>query len=290
MIYVLGSINIDLVMQANRFPDQGETLTGTHFFVNHGGKGANQAVACAKSRAEVTMIGCVGQDSFGHDMRQSLSFQGIDTRFIKLVDGSTGIASIWLTKSDNRILLYPGANHQLDESWIDRALDSAHQDDVLIVQLELPLTHVLHGLKRAKSKKMTTLLNPAPYQPLTEELLSYVDILCVNETEHAQLIQQGLAMKIPIQLHTLGKEGVECINQQTIFKVRGYHVKAIDTTAAGDTFIGAFMAEYIRYKDVLRAVQYGNAAAALCVMRLGAQSSIPTDDEIRKFMEEHAHD
>lgn len=290
MIYVIGSINIDLVMKTNHMPQKGETMHGEKFFINQGGKGANQAVAIAKSNRSVHMIGAVGTDGFGDDAIRSLQAYGVSTTHVHRVSGHTGVASIWLAEHDNRILLESGANSHIQETMIDHGLASANPHDILVLQLEIPMSKVMYALKLAKSKHMMTCLNPAPYQALTQEILDLTDILCVNETEQQALLQQNLQITNHIHIETLGAQGVSIKHPNGQFVVPAYPVNVVDTTAAGDTFIGAFVAQFEKDPNIEKAARYANAAAALTVTRYGAQQSIPTEVEVIQFMEAYAHD
>lgn len=290
MIYVLGSINIDLVMKTQRFPLKGETINGEKFFINHGGKGANQAVAVAKTRGHVNLIGAVGNDSFGQDALFALKAYGVNVDNVDIKEGHTGIASIWLSDSDNSIIIESGANAKIDESMINHALEEAKKGDILVVQLEIPIYLVNHALMRAKQKEMTTLLNPAPYQEIPMGMLKYVDILCVNDTEYHSLVSQDLEDQVPKLIHTQGAKGVLLKYSNETHFTKAYHVDVVDTTAAGDTFIGAFISAYERTLDMIHAIEFGNAAAALSVTQYGAQQSIPSYLDVIKFMEEHNHD
>ncbi|MDG0888980.1 ribokinase [Paracholeplasma manati] len=285
MIYVVGSINVDLVMKTSRMPSQGETLTGERFFINQGGKGANQAVAVAKSGSKVAMIGAVGEDDFGREAIRSLIDFGVDTTYVCKVSGNTGIASIWLADQDNRILLDGGANLKVNETMIQKGLALAKPNDVVLLQLEIPLTIVLYTLKLAKEKQMMTCLNPAPMINLSQDILNLTDILCVNETEYESLVHQKLDIHMPIFIQTMGSQGVTVFHQKHQFHIDAHLVNVIDTTAAGDTFIGAFIARYEQSKDIQASTAYANAAAALCVTKYGAQQSIPTKQDVVTFME-----
>lgn len=285
MIYVIGSINIDLVMKTDRMPRKGETLMGDTFLINHGGKGANQAVAVSKSNAPVTMIGAVGEDGFGKEVKASLAAYGVHVEHVHHISGHTGVASIWLTDQDNRIIIESGANAKVNETMINQGLSLAKPNDILLLQLEIPMNMVLYALKVAKDKQMQTCLNPAPYQELTQEMIDLTDILCVNEVEFSALEQQNLRLKNQTIIQTLGKRGVKVTTQQHQIHIDGYNVNVVDTTAAGDTFIGAYMANFERSKNIIAAAHYANAAAALSVTRLGAQQSIPSYEETTRFME-----
>lgn len=289
MIYVVGSINTDLVMKSSRMPQKGETLMGDNFFINQGGKGANQAVAVAKSGSEVTLIGAIGNDNFGQEALASLELYGVNTSGIHKVSGHTGVASIWLTEQDNRILIDGGANQKVTEEMIFKGLANAKPNDIVLLQLEIPMSIVLYTLKLAKQKQMITCLNPAPFNSLSREILNLTDILCVNETEYEALINEHKDISVSIRIQTLGHEGVKVTYQNNSIHFKAHKVKVVDTTAAGDTFIGAFIARYSKTNDVFEATKFANAAAALCVTKYGAQQSIPLEKDTLQLMED-AHD
>jgi ribokinase len=288
-IYVLGSMNTDLVSIAQSMPLKGETLEGKGFLMNQGGKGANQAVACSKMGANTVMIGCVGRDIFGDQAISSMTQQGVKTEFVMRSDQHTGIASIWLCEEDNRILLDLGANRDITKDQVHIALENAQPNDILIVQFEIPQPMIREGLQLAKSKKMVTILNPAPYQKFDLSLLYLVDYLILNETEFDALKINNQGNSIEDYILTLGEKGSVFVRKGVSHPIQAYQVDVVDTTAAGDTFIGAFAA-MLESKDPLSALKYASAAAALTVTKLGAQQSIPTLNEVIAFMGGIDHD
>jgi ribokinase len=288
MIYVLGSINTDLVIRTPRIPEQGETLIGSGFFTNHGGKGANQAVAAARSGADVTMVGMVGDDDFGHAAIQALKREGIVTDHIGTCDRPTGTAVILITDGDNRIVIDQGANMCLTPDMVKHALQDATSDDMLVVQFEIDPEIVSFGLSLAKEKGMTTLFNPAPFKPFSDELMGHVDILCANDPE-SDAITGIPGIRMPkISIRTMGADGLICHHDGTTVTIDAFSVKAVDTTGAGDTFIGAFAASLSRSEDIRSALVHASAASALCVTKEGAQQSIPKSDDINAFLKERA--
>jgi ribokinase len=290
-IVVVGSLNMDLVMRMERAPIGGETLPGQDFAMLPGGKGANQAVACARMGANVIMVGRVGIDPNGDVLKAGLAADGIDAREVRgLASTHTGVASIWVEgDGQNRIVLAPGANGMLDPASVARANTMIDMCGLLIVQLEVPLAAVEAAVARAYAAHVPVLLNPAPALPLPDEIWRQVDILVVNESEAsayagmpvddpnaAVAAGQLLRARGPDRvLVTLGAQGVVVIDGAGPRHSPAKKVKAVDTTAAGDTFIGALAAALCEGQSLDEAVELGQAAAALCVIRRGAQTSIP---------------
>lgn len=297
MIVIIGSVNMDLVLRVPRMPLPGETLAGDKFMTIPGGKGANQAVACARLAApgtSVAMVACVGDDAFGGQMRQSITACGIDDRYIDEVAGeATGIASIMVdANAQNSIVIAAGANGRLDVERIERARPVIEQASIVLLQLEVPMDTVIHSIELAHALGKTVVLNPAPAQALPRALLQKIDYLILNEIEAAMLAEEQ-SDDIPLlaqKLHdlgarnvvvTLGEKGVYgsfADGQQRHLPAR--KVQAVDTTAAGDTFIGGFIGAIAQGRDQFDAIAYAQAAAALSVTRVGAQTSIPTRDEV----------
>lgn len=297
MIVIIGSVNMDLVLRVPRMPLPGETLAGEQFMTIPGGKGANQAVACARLAApgtSVAMVACVGDDAFGSQMRDSITACGIDDRYIDEVAGeATGIASIMVdANAQNSIVIAAGANGRLDVERIERARPLIEQASIVLLQLEVPMPTVIHSIELAHALGKTVVLNPAPAQALPRELLQKIDYLILNEIEAAMLAEEQ-SEDIPLlarKLHalgarnvvvTLGEKGVHgsfADGQQRHLPAR--KVQAVDTTAAGDTFIGGFIGAIAQGRDQFDAIAYAQAAAALSVTRVGAQTSIPTRDEV----------
>ncbi|ORT53950.1 ribokinase [Streptomyces sp. CB03238] len=288
-IAVLGSTNMDLVAYVSRAPKLGETVTGREFRTVPGGKGANQAVAAARAGAEVSMIGAVGSDEFGTRLRAGLTAAGVDTDLLRTVDGPSGTAHIVVDdEGSNAIVVIPGANGTVtslspgDETLIA----TAH---ALLLQLELPLSAVTAGAEAARRHGVRTILTPAPAQPLPPELLAATDLLVPNEHEAAALTgladphaaAEELLRHVPEVVITLGASG-------SLYAARGAapvtvpapRVKAVDTTAAGDTFVGALAVALGEGRPVPDALAWASSAAALSVQRPGATSSMPYRTEI----------
>ncbi|MEU7277760.1 ribokinase [Streptomyces sp. NPDC045431] len=288
-IAVLGSTNMDLVAYVHRAPKLGETVTGREFRTIPGGKGANQAVAAARAGARVSMIGAVGSDDFGTRLRAELDGAGVATERLRTVEGPSGTAHIVVDDDgDNAIIVIPGANGTVtslspgDEPLIATA-------DSLLLQLELPLSAVIAGAEAARRHGVRTVLTPAPAQPLPPELLAATDLLVPNEHEAAALTgvadphaaAEQLLRYVPEVVVTLGSSG-------SLYAARGARpvtvpaprVRAVDTTAAGDTFTGALAVALGEGRPVPDALAWASAAAALSVQRPGASSSMPYRSEI----------
>ncbi len=290
-VVVVGSINMDMVVVTNTFPRLGETLFGTGFSTSPGGKGANQAVAAARLGAQVTMVGRVGADAFGEDMKATLVREGVDVRHVTTARQATGIASITLTGGDNAIVVVPGANYELSPEDIDHAADAFEQADVVLAQLEVPYATVLHAARRARALNKPFFLNPAPAVALSDELLDLVTLLTPNQHELATALQtreehwaDELARRPGQIAMTRGEDGVCYADKDgNLVHQSGFAVDAVDTTGAGDTFNGALAAFWGLGID--EAVRRANAAAALSVTRAGAQGGMPMLAELNTFLE-----
>ncbi len=296
MIVVIGSINMDLVLRVPRMPLPGETLTGGAFRTIPGGKGANQAVACARlsgkvaGAQQVAMVGCVGDDAFGATLRAALVGDGIiDSHITTLPGVASGIASILVDDNgQNSIVIAGGANDLLSPAHIDAAQGLIEQADIVVLQLETPMATVVHAIKLARSLGKTVVLNPAPAASLPEGVLELVDYLIPNEIEAAMLAgvspegADAKALAAALQklgsdnvIITLGSKGVHAALYGGDYTFPAEVVQAVDTTAAGDTFIGGFVAGLASGMDEAEAIQQGQRAAAWSVTKPGAQTSIP---------------
>ncbi|RMQ43166.1 Phosphofructokinase [Pseudomonas cichorii] len=299
-IVIVGSLNMDLVIRAQRLPRPGETLSGKTFVTVPGGKGANQAVAAARLGGDVAMIGCVGEDAYGEQLRGALLAEQIDCRAVTSVSGvSTGIASIVVDdNSQNAIIIVAGGNGLLTPALVERFDELLQAAEVVICQLEVPMETVRHTLCRAHELGKTVILNPAPAAaPLPQEWYRLIDYLIPNESEALALTgiavdspesaQQAatalLAAGVRNVIVTLGEQGSLLANARGFEHVPALRVKAVDTTAAGDTFVGGFASALTRGKSESEAIRFAQVAAALSVTRAGAQPSIPTFDEVQEF-------
>ncbi len=294
-VLVVGSINMDLVVQAGRFPAPGETLLGQCFSTFPGGKGANQAVAARRLGAQVAMIGCVGGDAFGRELLGLLKKEGVDTRHIRTEDGiSTGVAAITVSQAENSIIVVPGANHALSPADIQAAESAFTEADLVLCQLEIPLETVEAAAIMAERHGKPFILNPAPAMPLPETLRVRAALVTPNEHELAILLsvpdsewQRQLALHPECILMTRGSDGAWFAGRDgALHHQPAFEVTAVDTTGAGDTFNGALAAFWGKGLDEL--ARLACAASALSVTRAGAQGGMPTREELEKFLsEEH---
>jgi ribokinase len=316
-ILVVGSMNADLVIRAPRFPQPGETISGEDLQIIPGGKGANQAIAAARQGASVTMVGRVGNDSFGPELINNLKRNNVDTSHVQIDSRSaTGTAIIIVdTNGQNSIVLSPGGNGKLSPADLDDVPFADHK--LLLLQLEIPLEVVFSAAQRAKEEGLRVLLNPAPACSLPDELVSLSDFILPNETELSLLTNQpvhdlasaGKAAGTLIErgaqnvIVTLGANGALIVSGQQVTHVNTYQVDVVDTTAAGDAFIGGFAAKLLesdgkpsrrqeqvspgRHGDapaLQNAVRYGCACGALAATKFGAQPSLPTREEAERFI------
>ncbi len=301
MITVIGSLNMDLVTYTGRMPVTGETIMGKSFRQIPGGKGANQAAAIAKLGAKVAMVGCVGRDGMGKTLMTSLQKDGVDVSNVKEVDGvATGIAAITVdAAANNCIIVVPGANHCLSPEDLTAAQAVIAGSEVVVAQLEVPMDTVKAGLKIAKELNKLTILNPAPAVPLPDEFLALVDILVPNDTElellsgikvtNEEELQKAahllLDKGIKELIVTLGSKGCLHINGSGAKFYPAYKVYAVDTTAAGDSFIGGISTAINEGKTLEEAILFATAVGALTVTKEGAQSSLPYREEVEAFIQ-----
>lgn len=288
-ITVIGSINMDLVTRTSTIPKVGETVLGESFHTIPGGKGANQAVAAARLGADVTLIGCVGNDGFGSMLKEHLQEQGINTEYIKTVEGiSTGIAAITLSQGDNSIIVVSGANNEVTPALITEYEQVIAKSDLILLQLEIQVKAVIEAVRLAKKHKVPVILNPAPIQKLPKDLLLQVDYLTPNEHEQTVLLssidEDELYDMKEKCIVTKGANGVTIYQHQKETTIPSYKVNVIDTTGAGDTFNGALAVSLSKGKTLQEACYFANAAASLSVTKLGAQTGIPTLEEVETFL------
>ncbi|PYI55726.1 ribokinase [Paenibacillus flagellatus] len=297
-VAVIGSLNMDIVVKVNKLPGEGETLLGSGMSEIPGGKGANQAVAVAKLGTPVAMIGKVGPDAFGAALGDSLRQAGVDAGPVDTGTRPTGIAVITVDAAGrNHIVVVPGANAELTPDDIDRRLDVIEQCDVVVLQLEVPIATVEYALRLAKRLGKTTVLNPAPVAPLSDDTLRYVDFLIPNEHELqtmagverideaslSETTKELLGKGAGAVIVTLGENGCYYADRNGSRTYPAHRVRAVDTTAAGDSFIGGFVAGYIASGDAGEAIRLAQRTAAVTVTRAGAQSSLPTMVEVAAF-------
>lgn len=299
-IVVIGSSNTDLVVNTDRAPEGGETVLGNGFVVNHGGKGANQAVAVSRIGGTVSFISKVGNDTFGSQMRRHYEDEGMDVSYV-FVDALTpsGVALIIVDgKAENRIVVAPGANGNLTEEDIDKAGLAVEKSEFVLLQQEIPMTTVEYAVRMAASLGKKVIVNPAPACPLSEELLRDVYLITPNETEAGILTgitivdndsaikaaEALLGLGVQNVVITLGEKGALVYNAEVSMFVPAYQVKAVDTTAAGDVFNGALAVALSEGRTLPDAARFACAASAISVTRMGAQNSVPSRDELDNYI------
>ena len=283
-----GSINIDHVYSVEHFVRPGETLKSKSYTVFSGGKGANQSIALAYAKAKVIHAGKIGKD--GLWLKEKLQRSGVDTKLIKTVDIATGHAVIQVDQDgENAIIIHGGANQTFDDTEIDTILNYTDTGDFLLLLNEINMVEKI--LQKAKDKNLTVIFNPAPITNAIKDYpLEFVDIFIINEVEGETLTRQTDSNAILNTMQTLypksctvltlGKEGVIYADKEQRIKVPALKVKVTDTTGAGDTFIGYFLAELIRGNDIKKCLETGVRASAICVTRKGAADSIPKQQEV----------
>jgi ribokinase len=304
-IVVVGSINLDLVAAADHIPQVGETIIGNSFKTFYGGKGANQAVAAARLGYPVAMVGNVGDDAFGAKLRVGLEDAGVNTKFVNKVEGASGVALITTgARGENNIVVVPGANGQLTPDLLEKAAPLLESAGFLLAQLEIPLETVEYLAQFAEGHGIPLMLDPAPARELSEKLLRRLSWITPNETETAALLGIGsengdqdsyvmaellLNRGVKNVLLKLGSRGC-LIAQGTLAKERvpAFSVNAADTTAAGDAFNAGFAVALMRGSTVVRSAIFASAVAAISVTRPGAQTSMPTGNEVEAFLEKHS--
>ena len=297
-ICVIGSLNMDLVVNVDTMPKPGQTIIGSNFKEVPGGKGANQAVAMARLNGNVSMIGKVGEDGFGQTLINSLKNDKVDTTYTQTSKGATGVALITVDKNaQNSIVVSPGANFEVKEDDIDNNIEAIKNSDIVVLQLETPLNTIKYALNKAKELNKYTILNPAPAVKLDDEIIKNVDLLTPNETELEIISGVSIETEEDIQkaaqimiekgvkelIVTLGSKGSLYINKEKSMFKKAYKVEAVDTTAAGDSYTGALAVALSQDKNIEDAMDFASKVGALSVLKEGAQSSLPTLEDVKNF-------
>jgi ribokinase len=298
VIAVVGSLNIDLIAYTQRVPDAGETLIGDDFRMGFGGKGANQAVMAARLGARVAMVGALGSDVYADMTFENLDRQGVDATHVARVDGSSGVAPIWVdVEGQNRIIVVPGANDLVDPGRAVEAIRSMPGLRAVIGQLEIPQRVTLAAFRAARDAGATTILNPAPAAPLDPELLAVADWLIPNEHELAlvagadvdldddQALLECAGRLGPRLLVTLGVRGAAVVRGDRVDRLPATPVTAVDSTGAGDAFVGSFAFGLAAGLDDVQAARLGIACASDSVTRHGTQSSYASPEQARAIVE-----
>jgi ribokinase len=296
-IVVVGSTMMDMIAYVKRAPSSGETVIGDSFSLGFGGKGANQAVMASRFGAKVKMINTLGDDVFGDTTLKNFQEQGIDTKYVNRVAGASGVAPIWVEEDgSNRIICVPGTNFAMTVPQVQSALSEISEIDVLVGQLEIRQEVTAAAFAAARARGITTILNPAPFAPLSSELVKNSDWIIPNETEFAGLDSSGrapnsddvileLANSLGCKLVvTLGDKGAALVENDKVVRVAAPSVNAIDTTGAGDAFVGAFSVGLGLGFEPKQAVKLGCESASLSVTRKGTQSSYPSRQEAEQIL------
>ncbi|MCK4473497.1 MAG: ribokinase [Anaerolineae bacterium] len=303
-VTVVGSLNMDLVARTPRIPQPGETIIGGDFHTVPGGKGANQAVAAARLGAQVSMVGRVGRDAFANPLLENLAAAGVDHTFVTQYPGAaTGVALIVVDDAgQNSIVVASGANMRLSPADVDAAEAAIAAADALLLQLESPLETVTRAAEVARTHRVTVILNPAPARPLPAALLSLVDVLIPNESETSLLTGMPVGDQVEAEtaaaalresgvgtvILTLGDRGALLAREGETERFPAFDVTPVDTTAAGDAFVGGFAVALAEGQSLAEAVRWGNAAGALATTKLGAQPSLPNRHALEKLLAEGA--
>lgn len=292
-IGVVGSINMDMTVKAERIPLKGETLKGEDLKYIPGGKGANQAVAMAKLGAEVEMFGCVGDDAAGTALVKNLQEMKVETKCIKTIPGvPTGLAMITVGDNDNTIIVVAGTNDHVDISYVNEVKDSLLECEIVLLQHEIPQETIEYVVEICAKNGVKVVLNPGPARPVKQEILEKVTYLTPNEHEAVilfgtELTFEEMMKKYPEKLViTQGSRGVStCLKSGEVILVPARKANVVDTTGAGDTLNGAFTVAVTEGKDIVDALAFANTAAGLSTEKFGAQGGMPTYAEVKRAME-----
>ncbi|MCC7012278.1 MAG: ribokinase [Planctomycetes bacterium] len=296
-VCVIGSLNMDLVVRAARIPHPGETLLGSAFARCPGGKGSNQAIAAALAGARTRLIGALGDDEHGRELRRALADHSVDDQCVGKVDAPTGVALITVADNgENAIVVAPGANSRVSVELVESCAPRIRSARICVAQLEIPLAAVRRGLEIARAAGATTVLNAAPFHERARDLLPWTDVLVVNAGEARALarapheVDAALARELwrdsglRCVLVTLGSRGAVLADESGVEHLPAFRVEVVDTTGCGDAFVGAFAAAFARQVPMRRAALEGCAAGALAATRLGALAALPTRVEIERLL------
>lgn len=291
-IVVVGSINADMVFTSSIRPKAGETVLGESFSIIPGGKGANQAVAASKLGAESFMVGCVGEDSNGEFSIENFNKYNVNTDCIEVIsDVPTGVANIVVAEEDNSIIVIPGSNYKITKDMIDKHKEVILSADIVLLQLEIPIEIVEYTAELCKKSNVKVLLNPAPAKKLSESLIENSTYITPNEHEIKIILGKKSEGEIDDLLKqyankiivTMGSKGVKYFDGE-IKIIPAFKINVVDTTGAGDTFCGSLAAALVNGKMIPDAISFANKAAALATTKLGAQSGMPTIEELNNLL------
>ncbi|WP_414044893.1 ribokinase [Macrococcus equi] len=281
-IYVIGSMSVDLVVQAQKMPKKGETILGEQFFTTCGGKGANQAVAAARLGGQVKMVGAVGNDAYGEMIINNLQANHVDTSKINITDSASGTAHITLAENDNSIVVVPSANQLITTEQVDALFKEITEPGIILIQNEIPVHVIQHTIQNAPSDAII-IYNPAPFIEIDQTLLDRVDYFTPNETESSSMFgadyTEAIQQYPEKMIVTLGSQGAVYYDNELI-EVPTKQVEVVDTTGAGDTFNGALAVALSEGKMLSEAIQFANQAASLSVQGIGAQGGMPMREEM----------
>lgn len=297
-VIVIGSINMDIVVKTEEIPKIGETVIGRDIIENPGGKGANQAVALSKLGSKVGFLGCVGSDVYGKKLLSSMKESGVDTSLVKTIEGTSGTAFISVDDhGNNNIIVIPGANEKVDSKYLNDNIDAIKNSKIVLLQHEIPMETIREAVLISKNLGKKVVLNPAPAYDLDEDILKNIDILIPNEHELSKISnikirdmdsivkasRHLIDIGVPIVITTLGKKGAIYVDKNTVKHFETFPVKVVDTTAAGDSFIGGFLHSYIKTNDVFKSIEFGQRVAAITIQKYGAQLSLATIEEVNNL-------
>lgn len=285
-VCVIGSINMDYVTVTKRLPVPGETLIGENFYQSFGGKGANQAIAMGKLGVDVSFIGACGNDSIYEQQIDNFNRYGVRTSGIEIVDSHSGVAQITLCEGENQIIIVPGANEWVDKDLVLRHINLIDEADIVVLQLEIPMDTVRFVIDYAYNKGKVILLNPAPMQTMDDDMIDKCTYITPNEIEIKQMFGADYDTVLPLypnkMIMTKGKEGAYYYDGNQLLCIEGIAVDAVDTTGAGDTFNGAFVAGLTLGYGIEKAIGFANKAASIAVQGYGAQTAMPTMKEMEE--------
>lgn len=294
-IAVIGSINTDFCFKCDRLPSPSETISGKDFEIKFGGKGANEAVAISRQGKSVALFGKVGGDLYSKDNLKNLKKENVDTSFIETSSSCGGVAGIMIDNKTNSIIVVPGANGDVDIPYIEKHKKEILSYDIFCLQLEIPLETTKHLISLLSKAKKTIIFNPSPIIPLEEKLLKKCSYVVVNEIEIKQLpffesIEQIMKAYKGRLILTCGGEGVYYYSKKKLCHIQSLDVENIvDTTGAGDTFLGSFALKLSENSTMEEAISYANICAGLKISKMGAQTGMPKKSEIEKYLKEKSH-
>lgn len=293
-VSVVGSINVDFVISTDKFPSIGETILGNELTILYGGKGSNQAVQLARLNTKTVFFGVVGEDAYGIDHLNHLAKEGIDVSNVLIKDGvTTGTAHITISKGENSIIVVPGANNFVNIDYIKSVEEEILKSSVLLLQREIPVESIIYLIDLAYKNEMKVVFNPAPALSLSENTIEKITYLTPNEHEVLQLfsnkytVEEILVKYEEKILVTIGEKGVMYSDKKgKINYCEPYNTKLIDSTGAGDSFNGAFVSRLAKGDTLENSLKFANAAASLSIEKLGAQTGMPTEEEVYKLINE----